>query len=83
MQTKQSALPTELPGRTSRQGQKSTIQHNATASKPQITLCGTQDVKSPQILCPKTSVDVPLQFCVGIIIVTFLVWFLNFYFNPR
>ena len=43
LQSRQSALPTELPGQTSRQGPKSTIQHTAKASKPQITLCGTQE----------------------------------------
>ena len=46
LQSRKSVLPTELPGQTSRQGPKSTIQYNAKASKPQITPCGTQEFRT-------------------------------------
>ena len=49
--SRQSALPTELPGQLSRQGSKSTTQHNTRQSQTPIlnTLCyGTEN---PHLIC--------------------------------
>ena len=40
MLSRQSALPTELPGQLSRQGSKSTIQHNTRQSQTPIHIIG-------------------------------------------
>ena len=46
--TRQSALPTELPGQLSRQGSKSTTQHKA-KSNPNTLCYGTDSTEKPSL----------------------------------
>ena len=55
--TRQSALPTELPGQLSRQGSKSTTQHNTRQSQPPILCAMAQKTMYVRSCCHMNSAE--------------------------